>query len=161
MDETAIQRKLAQELLPLQLAARALGRQVYVGECRGGELLEARLNLLAVAIVTEAPLYAYDPKRPGAITLLDRHIILRLGRFRGGGKILEYRDHRPSEVNLAVTKGAISDILGTVDSRKPARPLDRFHCDVQGGSSHTYTGNMRSAVAKSNRGTAVYETGAA
>jgi hypothetical protein len=111
LEQQHIQLELAQDLIPLDLAAGSLYSRVYSQDRAGNEAVAlARLDHLAAAIASQGTLYTYDAQRPGAITKVD-HATLLHGRFCDGGKMLAFNDGRPPLHNLAVVMDTLGDVL--------------------------------------------------
>ena len=116
--------ELAQDLLPLHVAAKTMYARVYSFERDADELADERLNRLATAIATAVPVYSYDPRRPGAITELDEGLLLQ-GRFRQGGRLLAFADGRAPVDYLAVTRTAVNEVRSLLDLKDELENVKR------------------------------------
>jgi hypothetical protein len=109
MDERA-----ANELVPLEFAARTIYLRVYNPPCRGTRIdcAPEQLNGIACAMATLVPLYTYD-KHPTTVRRLSAEELLH-GLFHDGARILVFLDGRTPIRNLAVAVSELDAVVGAL-----------------------------------------------
>ena len=111
-------RPSANDLIPLQLAALSIFRQVYDGRIRPARL-DAHLDALAYTIAELVPLYVYE--RDGRALRPLTEAELADGLFRDGARGLCYPDGRAPIDDLAVSVKDVQAVIWTllVSSDRP------------------------------------------
>lgn len=92
------------DLVPLELAARAVYRRVYEAQDAGFD----RLNGIAHAIAAQLPLYTYDDAGEGLRLLRAEE--LAGGQFQDGGRAMSFADGRPRLERLAVSPSGLERV---------------------------------------------------
>lgn len=92
------------DLVPLELAARAVHRRVYAAQDPGFD----KLNAIAHAIAERLALYTYEDVGDGMRQVHPDE--LAGGMFHGGGRALHFADGRPRLERLAVASSGLDRV---------------------------------------------------